>query len=93
MTQTTLPTTAPAARMLQVSAIDHIVLTVRSIARSITFYESVLGMKAVDFKPGRFALHFGYQKINLHELGTVVDPNVRHAMLQPDLCGRCRRRS
>lgn len=65
--------------MLQISAIDHIVLTVRSVARSITFYEIVLGMRSVEFRPGRFALHFGQQKINLHEMGTVVDPNVRHA--------------
>jgi catechol 2,3-dioxygenase-like lactoylglutathione lyase family enzyme len=89
MTQTTLPTTAPTARMLQVSAIDHIVLTVRSIARSIDFYESILGMKSAEFKPGRFALHFGQQKINLHELGNVVDPNVRHATPgSADVCFR-----
>lgn len=75
--------------MFEVSAIDHIVLTVRSIARSITFYESVLGMRTVEFKPGRFALHFGHQKINLHEVGSVVDPNVRHATPgSADLCFR-----
>jgi catechol 2,3-dioxygenase-like lactoylglutathione lyase family enzyme len=55
------------------------VLAVRSVPRSITFYEIVLGMRSVEFKPGRFALHFGQQKINLHQSGTVVDPNVRHA--------------
>ena len=75
--------------MLHVSAIDHIVLTVRSVARSITFYEIVLGMRSVEFKPGRFALHFGQQKINLHEFGTVVDPNVRHATPgAADICFR-----
>ena len=75
--------------MLHVSAIDHIVLTVRSVARSINFYEIVLGMKSVEFRPGRFALHFGQQKINLHEFGTVVDPNVRHATPgSADICLR-----
>ncbi len=75
--------------MLQVSAIDHIVLTVRSVARSMTFYESVLGMRPVEFKPGRFALHFGQQKINLHEFGTAVDPNVLHATPgSADICFR-----
>lgn len=67
-------TTAPL-----VDAIDHLVLTVHSIPRSIAFYERVLGMVAKEFKPGRHALHFGRQKINLHEVGNVVDPNVKHA--------------
>lgn len=62
-----------------VDALDHLVLTVQSIPRSIAFYERVLGMEAKEFKPGRYALHFGRQKINLHELGHVVDPNVKHA--------------
>ncbi|WP_312453305.1 VOC family protein [Comamonas sp.] len=62
-----------------VAALDHLVLTVQSIPRSIAFYERVLGMEAREFKPGRYALHFGRQKINLHEVGLVVDPNVKHA--------------
>eukprot|EP01034_Spumella_vulgaris_P013230 gene13230-16875_t len=41
----------------------------------MAFYERVLGMTAREFKPQRYALHFGAQKINLHEVGTVVDPN------------------
>lgn len=89
MTHDTPLSTPQAANLLQVSAIDHIVLTVSSIARSIKFYESVLGMKSVEFKKGRFALHFGQQKINLHELGNVVDPNVRHATPgSADVCFR-----
>lgn len=62
-----------------VDALDHLVLTVQSIPRSIAFYERVLGMEAKEFKPGRYALRFGRQKINLHEVGHVVDPNVKHA--------------
>ncbi len=62
-----------------VDALDHLVLTVQSIPRSIAFYARVLGMEAREFKPGRYALHFGRQKINLHEVGHVVDPNVKHA--------------
>ncbi len=69
-----MPTTTPL-----VDALDHLVLTVQSIPRSIAFYERVLGMEAREFKPGRYALHFGRQKINLHEVGHVVDPNVKHA--------------
>lgn len=75
--------------MLNVSAIDHIVLTVRSIPRSIAFYESVLGMKSIEFKPDRFALQFGEQKINLHGVGSVVDPKVKHATPgSADICFR-----
>ncbi|GEM_PF-299143 len=63
----------------RIAGLDHVVLTVASIPRTIAFYEQALGFKSVEFKPGRYALHFGRQKINLHEVGTVVDPNVRHA--------------
>lgn len=68
-------------------SLDHVVLTVASIEKTIAFYERVLGMTAREFKPQRYALHFGDQKINLHEIGTVVDPNVRHATAgSADLC-------
>ena len=52
-----------------VERIDHVVLTVRDIERSIDFYTRVLGMEAVSFAGGRRALHFGEQKINLQTLG------------------------
>ena len=77
----------PIVLSMQVESLDHIVLTVASIGRAIVFYERVLGFEAREFKPGRFSLHFGQQKINLHEVGTVVDPNVRHAAPgSADLC-------
>jgi len=73
--------------MIEACAIDHLVLTVQNIRRSLAFYEDVLGMKRIEFKPGRFALRVGDQKINLHEAGTVVDQNVRHATPgSADLC-------
>lgn len=72
---------------ITVQSLDHVVLTVASIPATIAFYERVLGMVAQEFKPQRYALHFGEQKINLHEVGTVVDPNVRHATAgSADLC-------
>jgi catechol 2,3-dioxygenase-like lactoylglutathione lyase family enzyme len=64
---------------LLVGSLDHIVLTVASIPETIEFYERVLGLEARMFNPGRYALHFGNQKINLHEVGRVVDSNVKHA--------------
>lgn len=64
---------------MKITSLDHLVLTVASISRSIDFYQRVLGFEPREFKPGRYSLLFGRQKINLHELGNVVDPNVRHA--------------
>ncbi|MEO9825811.1 MAG: VOC family protein [Paracoccaceae bacterium] len=52
-----------------IERIDHIVLTVRDIERSVAFYARVLRMEAVTFAGGRRALRFGDQKINLQTLG------------------------
>ena len=52
-----------------IERIDHIVLTVRDVERSVAFYVRVLGMEAVTFGAGRRALRFGDQKINLQTLG------------------------
>ena len=72
---------------MHVDGLDHVVLTVRSIPATVAFYERVLGMQARQFAEGRTALHFGHQKLNLHEVGRTVDPNVRHATPgSADLC-------
>ena len=52
-----------------ISHIDHVVLTVADIERSVAFYQRVLRMEAVTFGSGRRALKFGQQKINLQTLG------------------------
>jgi len=62
---------------VRVSGIDHVVLTVRDIERTIAFYERVLGMRAVTFAGGRRALAFGDQKLNLHEAGKEFEPKSR----------------
>lgn len=54
---------------MNITNIDHIVLTVKDINVTIQFYESVLGMVLQTFGEGRVALKFGNQKINLHEQG------------------------
>ena len=53
---------------------DHLVLTVASIEGTLTFYRDVLGMRAETFGDGRWALHFGDQKFNLHEAGHEFEP-------------------
>lgn len=52
---------------MKVNRIDHIVLTVNSLERSIAFYSDVLGMEKEAFGDNRVALLFGHQKINLHQ--------------------------
>lgn len=72
---------------IRISHLDHFVLTVADIGQTCDFYESVLGMRRAVFGEGRVALHYGNQKINLHQADTPVDPNVRHATPgSADLC-------
>ena len=59
---------------MQIEYLDHLVLTVKSIEDTCTFYTQTLGMEEVDFGNGRKALAFGRQKINLHEAGKEFDP-------------------
>ena len=60
---------------MRVVDIDHLVLTVASIERTVAFYERVLGMTHIVFGPqNRSALIFGDRKINLHEVGNTFDP-------------------
>jgi len=54
---------------MMIKSIDHIVLTVRDIERSVAFYQRVLGIEAVTFANERRALQIGSQKINLQTLG------------------------
>jgi catechol 2,3-dioxygenase-like lactoylglutathione lyase family enzyme len=72
---------------INITHLDHFVLTVADIERTCDFYERVMGMKRALFGEGRMALHFGNMKINLHAADHVIDPNVRHAMPgTADLC-------
>jgi catechol 2,3-dioxygenase-like lactoylglutathione lyase family enzyme len=59
---------------MKVSAIDHVVLTVRDVEATVDFYARVLGMTPVTFGAGRRALAFGSQKLNLHEAGHEFEP-------------------
>lgn len=73
--------------MVSIDSLDHVVLTVRDVAATCWFYATVLGMRRVEFGEGRIALHFGDQKLNLHEAARPIDANVRHATPgSADLC-------
>ena len=60
--------------MMNISRIDHIVLTVRDIKATVNFYQATLGMDVETFGEGRIALKFGSQKINLHEYHKEFEP-------------------
>ena len=57
-----------------IDRIDHVVLTVQDVDRTIEFYSRVLGMEPVTFAGGRRALSFGRQKLNLHQSGREYEP-------------------
>ncbi len=59
---------------MKITHIDHIVLTVADIDRTVEFYQTVLGMAVERFGAGRTALKFGSQKINLHQYGNEFEP-------------------
>ena len=72
---------------MKIERLDHFVLTVKNLQTTVDFYTQVMGMKAIQFGEGRWALEFGQQKINLHELGNEFEPkaqNVREG--SADLC-------
>lgn len=66
----------------EIAHIDHIVMTVTNMSKTIDFYCSVLGTSSVEFvpkdgAPPRRSLHFGNQKINLHDALSPFEPHAR----------------
>ncbi|MBD2231920.1 VOC family protein [Phormidium tenue] len=73
--------------MIQIAAIDHLVLTVADVSRTCEFYQTVLGMAAVTFGDDRQALRYGQQKINLHQASAPFAPHAqRPTPGSADLC-------
>lgn len=59
---------------MHIDRIDHLVLTVADLDRTVAFYSTALGMDPVTFGDGRRALAFGRQKLNLHRAGAEFEP-------------------
>ena len=60
--------------------IDHVVITVSDVNKSIDFYSNILGMELQEFLSStdnvkRKSLKFGKQKINLHEASKPFKPH------------------
>lgn len=81
--------------MIAVKAFDHVVITVADVRATLDFYTRALGMQAEEFKPNRFALHFGSQKINVQAtteiLAQMADGRIGNIAAHPtpgsaDLC-------
>jgi len=64
----------PKSSAENITGLDHHVLTVADIAASAEFYER-LGKRRGIFDGDRVALHFGHQKINLHQ-GLAAQPSM-----------------
>jgi catechol 2,3-dioxygenase-like lactoylglutathione lyase family enzyme len=66
---------------VKVEKIDHVVITVKDLNKTIDFYTNALGMKLEKFSSSldnnqiRYAVSFGSQKINIHEEIKPIKPN------------------
>ena len=72
---------------MEISHLDHLVLTVQDIEITCNFYNQVLGFEIITFGQNRKALKFGQQKINLHQVGKEFEPKAEHPTSgSADLC-------
>ena len=66
---------------MRLEKIDHVVITVKDLKKTIDFYTNILGMKLEKFSSSlddnqfRYAVSFGSQKINIHEEIKPIKPN------------------
>jgi len=66
---------------VKLEKIDHVVITVKDLKKTIDFYTNILGMKLEKFSSSlddnqfRYAVSFGSQKINIHEEIKPIKPN------------------
>jgi catechol 2,3-dioxygenase-like lactoylglutathione lyase family enzyme len=63
---------------MKVARIDHLVLTVKDIDATCSFYQDILGMEVETFSVRRKALKFGNQKLNLHQKGSEFEPKAEN---------------
>jgi catechol 2,3-dioxygenase-like lactoylglutathione lyase family enzyme len=52
---------------MKLTGLDHIVLCVADVERTLGFYEEILGMQRREERPGKWSLHFGANKISLQD--------------------------
>ena len=65
---------------MKLEKIDHVVITVKNLNKTIDFYTNILGMKLEEFSSLdndqiRYAMSFGSQKINIYDEKKPIKPN------------------
>ena len=66
---------------MKIEKIDHVVITVKDIDKTINFYTKILKMNLEKYSTNtqdklyRYAVSFGSQKINIHEEKQPFKPN------------------
>lgn len=69
------------------ASIDHLVLTVADVKKTLAFYCGILGCREITYNDGRKAILFGNQKINLHVQKKEFEPHAeRPTPGSADLC-------
>ncbi len=69
------------------ASLDHLVLTVADVRKTLDFYCGILGCEEITFAGDRKAFAFGSQKINLHEAGREIAPHALKPVCgSADLC-------
>ena len=78
---------------MKLEKIDHVVITVKDLNKTIDFYTNGLGMKLEKFSSSldnnriRCAVSFGSQKINIHEEKKPIKPNALNPYARSmDIC-------
>ena len=66
-----------------VDYIDHVVLTSSDLQKTVQFYRNILEMEMKeDFikedNSVRYSMHFGSQKINIHDLNNIFLPHAKN---------------
>ena len=72
---------------MNISHLDHLVITTSNIDALVDFYTNYLNMKVETFDKQRVCLRFGQSKINLHSLDEDVDYKANNATIGSiDIC-------
>jgi len=72
---------------MNISHLDHLVITTSNIDALVDFYTNYLNMKVETFDKQRVCLRFGQSKINLHSLDEDVDYIANNATIGSiDIC-------
>ncbi len=71
---------------MNITGLDHLVITTQDIDKCVAFYEGVLGLRH-EVENGKHAFYFGRQKINIHTRPAEFLPAAVHPTYgSQDLC-------